>query len=1235
MKLLLTFILTLLLLNNSYSQATSNFTATPLNICLGEEIQFTDLSTSPGTIISWSWDFGDGSSASVKNPTHTYTNAGNFTVTLTVVDGNGAVPEVKVNFITVKPLPNPSFTPSVVGGCSLPSEVALSNIQPNSGVTYSWSFGNGTNSTSATPGNVTYTTPGTYDITLSVTDNITSCENTITESIDIFDYQADFSFSPSAACVASTVSFTDESSSGTDRWSWNFGDGTTSSNANPTHSFSTVGTYTVTLSATNSANGCNDSFSETIEVFALPNPSFSFDENSGCAPLDVNFTNTSSGGGTFEWDFGDGNTALGQNPPAHSYTSNGVYSVTLTQTDANGCSNSVFRAGIITVSSIVADFEADKLDGCETLEVTFSDLSNSPNTTDPIIGWEWDFGNGSVFSGNNPPVQSYTEGIYDVELTVSTNAGCSQTITYNEYISVGVIPNADFSWNPPSDCAKSDFEFTNLTTISVPHIPSELVYEWDFGDGGDSNDENPFYEYPQDTGYFDVQLIVNFRGCPDTVIYTDAVYIDAPIALFNVAPSFCNPTLPLDVTFNDQAIIGKVTDNAEMIWTWGDGSSSVITPPDLYNDNPGPVIHTYNSLGSYTIKQVVHNYTTGCSDSITNIINISEIEANIGASNDSVCVNNSVYFNANGSHSNYPLIDFVYDLDDDTLINGQNIHYNYDTPGTYDITLTVSNNVGCQDSKTFTGLRALALPTSAISPSATVGCSPLEVTFTNNSTSQSGVPLASFNWTFENGTTQTTTSVGQTTNYTFTNEGVFQTRLSATDEFGCVSSTRAVQTEITKPTALFTLPALVCNDEEFTATNNSIDYNVSEWFINDISESMDNSLTTSLNHIGSSTVLSFSDSLTLIVTDANGCKDTLKQEIIVSTPHADYDFTFSGANINDDGNYICPPVFATMSDLSNSYGTITNWNWDFGDGKTSTLQNPNNTYVFAGTYSGTLIITDEFGCTDSIVYEDYLTIGGPSGALAWTLNNLCGQEYTFTPTDLEGVIDVLWAMGNGDTISSLETFNYAYSQAGTYTPTAILINANDCNVSYILDPITVIVTPLNPYFEINPSSMNWGEPATISDFSSGGYGGIIDWHWDTEIDQFNNSGGTFDHLINSSGNVVITLVVTDTAGCKNAYQTEVNVTRKITIPNVLTPNGDGDNDVFVLIDNVYKSYTVVILNRWGNVVSETYVEEDNYLWNGLNKNDEPCTDGVYFYKIDGIQRDGEARTEHGFVHLMR
>lgn len=970
-----------------------------------------------------------------------------------------------------------------------------------------------------------------------------------------------------------------------------------------------------------------------IEVLEAPIPSMEVAPTSGCAPLEVTFTNTSTATGDFSWDFGDGNTFNGEDPGAHTYVDNGSFSITISVTDGNGCIGSQTYNNIITVSSINVDFTADIVEGCETLEVNFTNNSVSPNPTDdPIINWEWDFGNGNTFNGESPPTQSFSEGIYDITLTVTTANGCSQTLTLSDYIQVGVPPVVNFSFTPPTECAKEDFDFTNLTVINVPFDSSEVDCFWDFGDGGTSTEENPTHTYPSDTGFFDVQLIVEFRGCSDTLIIEEAIYVDAPISVFNTTSVYCNPVLPIEVSFNDEAIIGKETDDAEMVWTWGDGTTEVVLPPGLYNNNPGSISHTYNSYGTYTIQQAVYNYTTGCSDSTTQTIHITQVEANLIVGTDSVCVQSSFNLSSNSS-STHLISQNSYNMGNGSVISGANQSFSYSTPGNYTITLTTTNEHGCQDTDTYQ-IEALALPQVEISTSASAGCSPLTVVFENNSSSISGVPLSSFLWTYENGSTQITNSINETVTYSFTDEGTFLTTLLVFDEFGCTNAI-AVPTTITKPTAGFDAPGVICNNAPFNAINTSSNYSSSEWLVNGSLTSTDNDLLTSFSFTSSPTSVSFVNDITLIVTDVNGCKDTIDIPVTISAPHADFDYVFNGANTNAAGEFTCPPVFATLTDLSNSFGNITDWSWSFGDDKFSTLQNPNNTYVFAGTYTATLIITDEFGCLDSISFIDYLEIGGPSGEFEWSpIGDACDPQYIFTATNLNGAVDVIWTFGDGNTQNSLNQFVYAYPGAGTFSPTATVVDANGCNVLYELDPITILFSTIEANFQGSPTSLNWGEPFSVVDLSTGGSGGIVNWTWSSGEDQFSNNGESFDYLFNESGEVIMNLTVTDSLGCSDSYSVIVNVTDNLTIPNVLTPNNDNSNDVLRLIDNAYKSYEVVILNRWGNIMSQTFVEEDTYLWDGRNKGGEFATDGVYFYKITGTLRDGNPRTEHGFVHLI-
>src|SRR5690606_22447108 len=253
----------------------------------------------------------------------------------------------------------------------------------------------------------------------------------------ISDYTANMN-APISACVGQVVSFSDASTVGANSWNWNFGDGQTSTAQNPTHTYATAGNFTVTLTSQNTASGCSDNTTQNLTINPLPTPTFTATNTTGCAPLSVSFTNTSGPGTTFQWDFGNGSTFTGQNPPAQTYSADGSYTVTLTMTNANGCTNTVTQTNVVNVSAPIVQFTMDQYDGCAILPVTFTESSTSPNPSgDPIVTWLWNFGDGSpIVSGQNPPTHNYDVGVYDVTLTVVTQNGCQASLTFPDTIQV-------------------------------------------------------------------------------------------------------------------------------------------------------------------------------------------------------------------------------------------------------------------------------------------------------------------------------------------------------------------------------------------------------------------------------------------------------------------------------------------------------------------------------------------------------------------------------------------------------------------------------------------------------------------------------------------------------------------------------------------------------------------------------------------------------------------------------
>ena len=1232
-------LLALLLTPMCYAQTppTAQFTGAPTAVCIGSAVNFVNQSTN-GTapITGWSWDFGDGNSSTQTNPAHTYGAAGTYTVTLVATASNGqADPEVKVNYITVNPTPVASFTTST-NGCVLPVAVTFNNTSTG-GTSYAWNFGNGQTSTLQSPAAVNYITAGTYNVSLIVTNSF-GCTDTVNQALVVSNFQAGIT-APATACVGVPVAINDNSTVGSNAWTWTLTGGSPASSTNQNNSvtYNTAGTYTISLTSQNTGSGCTGTTSQQITILPLPVPSFTAVPTSGCAPQTVTFTNTSPGGSNFVWTFGDGGTFNGQNPPAHTYTNNGSYSVTLTMTGSNGCPGSITQNNLITLTPPTASFTADVTNGCDPLDVQFTSTSTSSN---PIVSWSWNFGDGTTFNGENPPLHTYPVGVYDVSLIITTQSGCVGSDTIAQYIQVGHIDAVNFSIDQSPECAKTAIDFTNLSVILAPHTSSEVTYSWDFGDGGTSSVENPSYSYPNDTGYFDVQLIVNFRGCIDTLIQTDAVYIKAPISRFQPAQTlYCNPaSFPVNVVVNDQAIIGALPDDADMIWRWGDGTLTNLDDIDFDDADLGTTSHNYSAYGSYTITQVIHNYTTGCEDSTTALIHISQTVAAFTISNDSVCENTAMTM-LSTSTSSHPFGTYSWDMGNSQTTSGINPSYNYPNSGTFTITLTATNNVGCSDDQTFTPMTALETPVAQITASDDAGCAPFLVTFTNNSSVQgNGVPLESFLFGFPDDlSTQTTNSIATTVNHTFDTEGVFPVTLVATDQFGCISAPASVSITITKPVAGFNVDAVVCDEENFTATNtasgsNPLSY---QWFVDGTQEATTTNYSTFFNEPSNSASSSTSHIISMIVTDVNGCKDTIASTVTVSTPVADIDFDLDGASTNANGDFTCPPVFADFTDASLTFGTITNWNWNFGDGKQSTLENPSNTYVFPGTYSATLTITDEFGCTSDTTLVNFLTIFGPTATPSWTQDlTQCGQNVTFDIGTTNNVTDIIWNLDDGTIVNDSTLFLHTYQNVTTYSPSVSVFDSNNCQVIYPLNPITIPDNGLDAFFTASSTDINLGTQVIYDDQSTS-QAPIVSWEWDLfNTAPFTNSNGSsVSSIYVVPGDQVITLTIEDALGCFDQYQLVIHVDGNFDMPNVLTANGDGTNDLFSFEYDIFESFNIVILNRWGNIVQQKTNQTGTTFWDGTNQGGEKCTDGVYFFQLDAILKDGTALAKDGFLQL--
>jgi PKD repeat protein len=423
----------------------------------GLTVLFTDAST--GSPSSYRWMFGDATESTEKSPAHTYPAAGTYAVSLMVTNAGGQ--SSKSQFVTVSlgAAPQAAFDFQTVG-----QQANFVDRSTGSPTSWSWTFGDGGTSTQQNPIH-TYAAAGAY--TVSLTAKSAAGENSTSKVVTIgAPPQADFDFQNAGL----TVNFVDRSTGTPTSWSWMFGDGATSTDQNPVHTYAAAGTYTAGLKVTNAAGSNSSSKVVTVTAGTPPAAKFEATVNGN----QVNFVDQSTGNPTaWAWTFGDGSTATSQNP-IHTYGGAGSYTVTLKVTNAAG-SNSTSQVVVIAAGTPPkADFSVT-VNG---FSANFLDRSTGSPT-----GWSWDFGDGSSPDTRQNPVHTYaTGGTYTVVLTAANAAGSNSK---SNTVTITPAPVANFTFS------KSAL----VVTFTDTSAGTPTSWLWNFGDGGGSTLQNPVHTY--------------------------------------------------------------------------------------------------------------------------------------------------------------------------------------------------------------------------------------------------------------------------------------------------------------------------------------------------------------------------------------------------------------------------------------------------------------------------------------------------------------------------------------------------------------------------------------------------------------------------------------------------------------------------------------------------------------------------------------------------------------------
>ncbi len=602
-------------------------------------------------------------------------------------------------------------------------DTVASLTAPPGFASYLWSTGETTQVIS-----INNPVPGVSTITCDVV-SVTGCTATLTAIINPVIVTAGFTYNDNCGLVQ----FTDTSTcTGTgsivNQWNWDFDDGgATSTLQNPSYQYSNAGTYNVQLIATSNI-GCSDTVVVAVPVTEIPTANFTVPTNCG---LTNTFTNNGSVGGSsaitsFNWDFGDLNTGTGE-PVTHTYATSGTWNVQLVVTNADGCTDTLVQP-FTNRNYPTAAFNVT--DVCQYDTAHFLDQSAVVNAN--IIDWDWNVEPGIYINNTQNPDYFYnTPGMYNVELIVNTDEGCSDTIV--QPLNIWTVPVAAYT---VTEVCLGDFSvYNNTSNISSGAI---TTYTWDFGDPLIPNNglQDPQIAYTTD-GTYNTQLIVTSdHGCVDTATYTFNVWpmpdidfiVDTLVGCYPFTADFTNTTVI------NSGVISQYTWDLET--TTSNNTHESIMYPNMYDQ--------------YTISLTAIS-DHGCDTSITRPDYITVYpKPTADFTVNAPCLGDFSVFQdqSNVSSGTIDVYDWFFDHGSVANSANQNPQVAYPNDGTYNVQLTITTNYGCKDT-VIKSANVWPMPEIDFTAGPLEACWPFTVIFDNLTTINSGI--VNYTWDLDDG----------------------------------------------------------------------------------------------------------------------------------------------------------------------------------------------------------------------------------------------------------------------------------------------------------------------------------------------------------------------------------------------------------------------------------------------------------------------------------------------------
>jgi PKD repeat protein len=501
------------------------FTPSSTTACAPATINFANFSN---VVNNATWDFGDNNVSSTISPNHVYQQAGTYQVRLVVTDNCGI--DTALATISVQAPPQLSYQLSSDTVCQ-GSSFSISNLSTGL-ANVDWNFGDNNGSTINNPIH-SYQNAGSYQIQMIGVSQNLICADTLYIPIEVSpSAKAIITSNDADGCAPFTTNFVN-SSTNASYYQWIYGDGSTSTNLQGSHTYQNDGTYYCQLVANNFYN-CPDTTQMLVKAYPKPVSSFSLPSQIPCElPAAISISNQSSGAVAYHWDLGNNTTSI-QNNPQVNYHSNGQFTIQLIATSAYSCSDTSTQTLQLDPTP-EAKFSMTSNQACEFSAIEF--FNQSLHAT----SYKWNFGDGEESIVTSPLHVYENDGEYDIKLIAYNSNLCTDTLVLKDTILIHPVPVADFTWHHlyQDDMSKGMVQFENRS------VDADNFY-WDFDDGENSSDNHPAHQFLSHGDYYVSLHVDNQYGCArDT---TQLVHIDHVKGLFipnAVMPTHTNPDVAL------------------------------------------------------------------------------------------------------------------------------------------------------------------------------------------------------------------------------------------------------------------------------------------------------------------------------------------------------------------------------------------------------------------------------------------------------------------------------------------------------------------------------------------------------------------------------------------------------------------------------------------------------------------------------------------------------------------